>query len=243
MGAEDDMAAKRQALGQAWQAAAQSEVSLQVQLDRYVAASRAIIPDVLATYDRMVARLERGGAGAEAPAVGDALPDMLLPDAGGRLVAISSLHAGRPLVISFNRGHWCPYCRLELLALQKAGAALEASGVGLVSIVPETGEFSSRMIESNGLTFPVLSDIDHAYALQLALAVWTGDELRALYGRMGIDLARYQASASGLLPIPATLIIGADGCVRARFIDPEFRRRMSVEDILAALNGAGSSRR
>lgn len=238
MGAEDEMAAKRLALGQAWQAAAQSDVSLQEQLDLYVAASRAIIPDVLATYDRMVVRLERGGAGAEAPAIGDALPDTLLPDAGGRLVAISSLHVGRPLVISFNRGHWCPYCRLELLALQKAGAALEASGVGLVSIVPETGEFSSRMIESNGLTFPILSDLDNAYAMQLALAVWTGDEIAALYGRMGIDLARYQAGGGRLLPIPATFVIGADGLVRGRFIDPEFRRRMSIEDIYAVLNGA-----
>lgn len=243
MSAADELAARRLALGEAWQAAARSGAPLQEQIDRYVTASRAIIPDVLATYDRMVARLERGGAGAEAPNEGDAFPDMLLPDAEGRLVAISSMHAGRPLVISFNRGHWCPYCRLELLALGRAGAELAASGVGLVSIVPETAEFSSRMIESNGLTFPVLSDIDHAFALQLALAVWTGEELDALYARMGIDLPRYQANAGGLLPIPATFVVDAAGVIRRRFIDPEFRRRMPVEDILAAINGAGPSRR
>lgn len=238
MNVADEMAAKRLALGQAWQSAAQSGASLQQQLDRYVAASRAIIPDVLATYDRVVARLECGGAGAGAPMIGDVLPDMLLPDADGRLVALSELRAGRPLVVSFNRGHWCPYCRLELLALEKVGAERAASGVGLVSIIPETAAFSSRLIETNRLSFPVLSDIDHAYALQLSLAVWTGEELSALYERMGIDLALYQASPSRMLPIPATFVIDAEGRVRGRFVDPEFRRRMAVEDILAALNGA-----
>lgn len=105
-----------------------------------------------------------------------------------------------------------------------------------MSIVPETATFSSRIVETNGLSFPVLSDLDHAIALQLGLAVWTGEELNTLYRSRGIDLERFQANAAALLPIPATFVVDADGRIRARYVDPEFRRRMPIEDILAALD-------
>jgi peroxiredoxin len=232
----DDRAVKKAALAEAWEAAARANVPLQTQLTAYADASRAIIPDVLAAYDRMVTRLEGAKAGVEAPQVGEQLPDMLLPDAEGRLVALSTLCANGPLVISFNRGHWCPYCRLELRALGRLAPILAEAGAGLVSIVPETATFTSRIIETNSLAFPVLSDLDHALALQLGLAVWTGEELNAVYAARGIDLERFQGNAAALLPIPATFVADTDGRIRARFVDPEFRRRMPIEDIMAALN-------
>lgn len=232
-----DLSASRAALAAAWQAAAASDAPLQSQIDAYVAASRDIVPDTIAAYDRMVARLEHAGAGEDAPAVGSNLPDMLLPDSAGRLIALSSLIAEGPLVVSFNRGHWCPYCRLEMLALNKAARMLNATGIQFISIVPETAEFSQRMIETNQLVFPVLSDIDHAYALELALAVWTGAELSALYASRGINLARFQGNSTGLLPIPATFVVDAEGCIRARFVDPDFRRRMAIPDIVESLRG------
>lgn len=236
MTSSSELSDGRAALAAAWQEAAQSMAPLQTQLDSYVAASRAIIPDVVAAYDRMVERLVQAGAGGRAPAIGDSLADVLLPDNDGRLVALSSIAAQGPLVVSFNRGHWCPYCRLELLALNRTASRLADAGVRFVSIVPETAEFTQRMIDGNGLSFPVLSDLDHAYALELALAVWTGEELGALYSRRGIDLARFQGNSSGMLPIPATFVLDDDGLVRARFVDPEFRRRMPVDVILSSLS-------
>ena len=237
-----DQDAKKQALSKAWADAEASGATLFEQLDRYAGASRQIIPDVLASYDRMVARLIQGEAGTTAPSVGDEMPDVLLPDSGGHLIALSTLWANRPLVVSFNRGHWCPYCRLELHALKHAAAQIEFAGARLVSIVPETAEFSSKMIETNALPFRVLSDIDHAYALELGLTVWTGPEIGAVYVGFGIDLARFQSSTTGMLPIPATFVIAPGGRISARFVDPEFRHRMPIEDILAALTGFGQSR-
>lgn len=236
-----DQDAKKQALLKAWTDAATSGAPLSEQLDRYARASRQIIPDVLACYDRMVARLMQGEAGIAAPAVGDEMPDALLPDSGGHLVGLSTLWANGPLVVSFNRGHWCPYCRLELHALKEAAAQIETTGAQLVSVVPETAEFSSKMIETNVLPFRVLSDMDLAYALELGLTVWTGPEIHAIYAPLGIDLARFQGNESSMLPIPATFVIATGGRVAARFVDSEFRRRMPIEDILTALTGLGQS--
>jgi len=225
----------KSALAAAWVEARASSGVLQEQIDRYVAASRRIIPDVLMTYDRMVERLMVSDAGSTAPAVGDTLPDGMLPDDLGRLVRISQLYAQRPLVVSFNRGHWCPYCRLELQALKQATLAIESTGGALVSVVPEIGAYRAKMIEDNGLAFRVMSDIDLAYAMELGLVVWIGEDMKALYQARGIDLARFQDNDAWMLPIPATFVVAHGGRIAARFVDPEFRRRMPIEDILSGL--------
>jgi peroxiredoxin len=139
------------------------------------------------------------------------------------------------VVVSFNRGHWCPYCRLELRALAKAYPAIAATGAQVVSIVPETMEYSQRLRRTNGLPFRLLSDIDLGYALSVGLAVWIGEEVKQRYVSAGIDLALYQRNDGWLLPIPATYVVGQDFHVRARFVDPDFRRRLSIEEIMGAV--------
>lgn len=226
-----------EALEKAWAEAAALDAPLQTQLDVFVAASREIEPDVFLAYDRMIERVTRAGAGAGAPGVGDMLPDALLCDPNGKLVALSSLQAESALVVSFNRGHWCPFCRLQLLALKRAAGDLAASGARIVSIVPETAEYSSQMIEMNDLPFPVLSDVDHAYAMEAGLATWMGSEIETIYAALGLDLARFQGGRTGLLPIPATFVLERGGRILARFVEPDFQRRMPIEAIRAALTG------
>lgn len=230
-------AASMDPLEKAWAEAAAMDDTLQTQLDFFVAASRRIEPEVHLAYDRMIERVTRAGGGACAPAVGDMLPDALLCDQGGRLVSLSSLCAQSALVVSFNRGHWCPFCRLQLNALKRAGSKFAASGARIVSIVPETAEYSCRMIEMNDLPFPVLSDVDHAFAMELGLATWMGEEIETLYAAGGLDLARFQGGRSGLLPIPATFVLAQGGRVLARFVEPDFQKRMALDAIGAALIG------
>lgn len=225
----------RQALTEAWAEIASSDLTLQEKLDAYDRVSRELIPDVIAAYDRAIARWAGNEAAAFAPAVGEAIPDFLFPDADGHLVSISSLLKKGPLVVSLNRGHWCPYCRLELRGLAKAHAEIAAAGATVVCLVPDTAHYTHGMIETNALPFPVLTDLDLSYALSLGLVVPAGPEIREIYERYGIDLPRFQSNECWLLPIPATIVVGADGRVRARFIDPDFRHRMPLDEILAAL--------
>lgn len=227
---------KRRRLGQSFAEADGLAASLDARLAHYEARSRTIVPDVLAAYDRLVARLVAGEAGrAGVPRAGDELPDFVLPDTDGQLVALADLVATGPAIVSLNRGHWCPYCRLELRALARAQPHLGERGARIVSIVPETEKFTARMSEEHGLPFQVLTDIDLAYALSLGLVIWIGEEMIAQYSAMGIDLPRFHGNGHWFLPIPATFVVGPDRRIKAGFVNPDFRRRMTIEQIEAAL--------
>ena len=101
--------------------------------------------------------------------------------------------------------------------------------------MPETAKYARALQQTRGLPFRVLTDLDLAYALSLGLVFWVGEKIKQTYRQFGIDLEQFQGHGGWLLPIPATLVIGTDGRVKARFVDPDFRHRMGIEDILRAL--------
>ena len=79
------------------------------------------------------------------------------------------------------------------------------------------------------------ADIDNGYALSLNLAIWMGDEMNQILLAGGRKVPAYQGNDAWVFPIPATFVLGQDGRVADRFIDPDYRRRMAIEDLLAAL--------
>lgn len=197
--------------------------------------SARLRPDVASAYDALVARLEVLEQGAVGPQVGDPMPEFALPDENGAIVTLSSLLRAGPAVISINRGHWCPYCRLELHALAAQFGDIRRSGARLVSIMPDVAEFTRRFRAEQNLPFPILSDVDLGYSLLLGLVFWVGPEVRRLYEELGVDLASFQRNTSFFLPIAAKFIVDVDGTIRAREVNVEFRQRMDPAAILAAL--------
>ena len=227
-----------QALNEAFHKADDPEAPLDERLRLYLAESRKLLPDLESTYDELVARLKASDADLLVPAIGERLPDFLMTDSDGQLVDLASLLRKGPLVVSFNRGPWCDYCGLELHALARAYPDIVAAGGEVVSIVPETAQYARALQQSRGLPFRVLTDLDLAYAFSLGLVFWVGDKIKETYRQFGIDLERFQGNGGWLLPIPATLVVGRDGRVKARFVDPDFRRRLGIEPILRALAAA-----
>jgi peroxiredoxin len=104
--------------------------------------------------------------------------------------------------------------------------------------VPERQAFAADFKVNTGSQFPVLTDMDNGYALSLNLAIWIGPDLVELLSSFGRFLPDYQGNDTWMLPIPATFVVGRDGRVTARFVDPDFRRRISVEELIAALEAA-----
>lgn len=186
-------------------------------------------------YQSLIDQLKAAAAGGTAPALGEPLPPFLLPDHAGRLVGLDQMLAKGPLVVSFNRGHWCEYCELELRAFAGAHADLAKRGVQVVSIMPERGEYTRKVRALTHDTVTVLSDIDNGYALSVGIVMWLGENVQALYRRFGIDIERYQGSGSWFVPIPATFVLDRQGRILARKVDPDFRSRMDIEQILATL--------
>jgi len=196
----------------AFQSCREMEGTLNEQLQAYAAAGREIFPAYGEAVDRLVVRINENGGGENAPRPGEPMPPFVLPNESGRLVALASLIERGPVAVMFFRGHWCPYCRLNVRAVIKAYNRIKALGAD------------------------VLTDLDNGYALSLNLAIWLGTEIERLLSYL--DMASFHGNDGWVLPIPATFVIGRDGLVKARFVDPDFRHRMAIEDLLGALKSA-----
>jgi peroxiredoxin len=187
-------------------------------------------------YDDLVARLTSEQAGIAAPQPGDRMPSFLLPDKEGRLLDMNDLIADGPAVISFNRGHWCEYCAIELSALKQGMEEIRARGANAVAIMPEGPALTAKVSERVGGAFKILSDFDTSYCRSLGLAIWLGDSVRELYLAHGLRLHNYQGNDAWFVPIPATYVVGADAKIIACKVDADFRNRMEITEILAALD-------
>ena len=132
----------------------------------------ALQPEFAAVMDRLVIKLQEVGAGEEAPAPGEAMPSFLLPDQDGHLLSLEELLERGPLAIAFHRGQWCPYCRINARALADIQGEVKALGAELIAITPNVERFNAELAADARANFPVLSDMDNAYALALNLAVY-----------------------------------------------------------------------
>jgi peroxiredoxin len=212
------------------------EGTLSERLEAYATAGRDIFPAYSDAVDRLVVRLKENGGGENAPRPGEMMPPFMLPDETGRLVTLDSLISQGPLVVMFYRGHWCPYCRLNVSAVIKAQDRITAPGCQIVAIMPETQKYTRRFKSDSGAPFPVLTDLDNGYALSLNLAIWLGTEIQQLLSYL--DISNFQGGDDWMLPIPATFVVDRDGLVKARFVDPDFRKRMEIGDLIAAVRNA-----
>ncbi len=186
-------------------------------------------------YDDFVARLQSLNVGKLAPRVDEAFPDFSLPDASGRYRSLEQLRDGGSLVISFNRGLWCPFCVHELQSWAAASPALENAGGRLIVVAGETGEGASAIQDMIGPGATLLCDVDHGAALACGLAFPVGEEMKRRYLAIGLDLAATYGSDGGFLPIPATFVVGEEGIIRYAHVDADFRLRPDPLDVVAFL--------
>ena len=222
-------------LKQAFQQARDHEGSMNERLALFVDSVRRIRPASEAVVDRLVARLHEHKAGESAPKPGEVMPPFVLPDETGRMVSLTDLLAQGPVVVTFHRGHWCPYCRISINTLARAQTRIQALGARMVAIVPDRQQFAAEMKTDSGVNFPILTDMDNGYAMSLNLAIWVGAEMKEYMTSINRILPDYQGNDSWVLPIPATFVVGQDGRIRACVTDPDYRRRMTIEELIAAL--------
>lgn len=221
-------------------------MSLQDKLDAFKADFKAGKPPYHAPasihpiMERATAELIATGQAGRAIRAGDQAPDFVLKDQEGRKVSSAQLRAKGPLVLTFYRGVWCPYCNLELQAINDTLPALQAWGAQVLAISPQTPVNSRKAVRTNDLNFPVLSDelgeIGAAFGLRFALP----DYLIELYKQLHNDLPAFNKDPSWTLPMPARYVIGQDGTVLYAEINPDYTHRPDPEDMLPVLERAAS---
>ncbi|MGI3899333.1 MAG: peroxiredoxin-like family protein [Janthinobacterium lividum] len=221
-------------------------MTLQTKLDAFKADFEAGKPpynvpsSVIETMHRATAELVASGAAGRALKAGDKAPAFTLSDPDGRPISSADLLARGPLVVSFYRGVWCPYCNMELQALQAALPAFEKLGASLVAISPQTAPNSRKSVRQNDITFPILSDSHNGVAAAFGLRFAMPDYLVDLYKGLKNDLPAFNGDASWTLPMPGRFVISQDGTVLFAEVNPDYTRRPEPDDMLPALRRAAS---
>jgi peroxiredoxin len=201
-------------------------------------ASKNAPADRLRVYEQGIEEVRKSGVIAKALRVGDRAPDFELPNAAGKEVKLSELIARGPVVLTWYRGGWCPYCNIALRGFHKSLPEIQAAGATLVALSPEMPDKSMSTAEKNHLDFEVLSDrgnkVAHAFGVAYRIPKVVADQFK---GRL--DLAKYNGDDSGELPLGATYVIDRDGVIRYAFVDADYRKRAEPSDVIAALRGLG----
>ena len=216
-------------------------MTLQDRLDAFKADFRAGKPPynvpaaVIETMSRATAELIASGAASRALKAGDVAPEFTLAAPDGTLVSSADLLRSGPLIVSFYRGVWCPYCNMELQALQEALPSFRDANARLVAISPQTRVNSRKAVRENGLDFPILSDPGNESAAAFGLRFALPDYLVALYTSLKNDLPGFNGDASWTLPMPGRFVIGQDGVIRYAEVNPDYTRRPEPLDILPAV--------
>jgi len=166
---------------------------------------------------------------------GKNFPSFELPNANNKALGLDALLTDGPLVISFYRGAWCPYCNLELNALQQRMPDINAAGGRLIAISPQVPDKSADQVTSSQLTFEVLSDVGNKLAKQCGLVFTLPESLRPIYAEWQLDIPGHNADDSFELPMPATYIIGTDGLVHYAFVDMDYTNRLEPDVIIEQL--------
>ena len=210
---------------------------LQQQIDEFIAEGASWLPTgLLQDLLRPTRQLINCGAAEQTLKEGAQAPDFTLPDARGNALTLSHLLTQGPVVMTFYRGQWCPYCHLQLRAYQQALPHMQARGASLVAISPQTPDHSRALAEKLELTFALLSDMGNQVARQFGLVFTIDEAVRGAHKQVGADLPRFNGIESWELPMAGTFLIDQAGTVRLAFVHPDFTRRLDPSVVIARLN-------
>ncbi|MDT8404772.1 peroxiredoxin-like family protein [Sulfuriflexus sp.] len=191
--------------------------------------------ETLATMASCTAALKDTGLEDRALHTGDTMPDFVLPNQHGEMRRLSDYLAASPVVLNVYRGGWCPYCNMEMRALQAALPEIEAQGARLVGMSPETRDKAMSTAEVNAIDIDILSDVGNKVAEQMGLVFELPEALRAVYDQFGLDIPAYNGDDSFRLPVPATYIINRDGMIVYDFVNVDYTRRVEPAVIIEKL--------
>jgi peroxiredoxin len=212
-----------------------SNKSLKERIDALTAGMSTLPPEVGATLAAELEKLVDSGIANRALGVGAVAPDFSLPNAQGGDWQLSTALARGPVVLSFYRGSWCPFCDLQLRAYQERLQEMRRLGGELVAVSPQTPDFAQTDVDTKQLTFPVLTDAHNAVARQYGLVFTLSDELKKLQEGFGNPIPKFNGDDSWELPMPGTFIIDGDGVIRLAYVDANYMRRLEPSAIVDAL--------
>ena len=212
-------------------------MSLQEQLDTFKAQFKTQAPEgAFDAFARSTQELIDSGQAERAVKAGETAPDFTLTDQDGNTVALKDLLAKGPVVLSFYRGVWCPYCNIELKALEEAVGDIRTRGASLVAVSMQGAADSRKSQRDNKLSFPILTDKSGELANRFGLR-WTLQDYVVEYHKMfGVELPHIHGDGQWKLPMPARYVIAQDGTIAYAEVNPDYTRRPEPGDLFPVLD-------
>ena len=211
-------------------------MTLQDKLDAYKATPNPNVrPEWRPILFQTIGDLVASGQADRALKAGDRAPGFTLPNQDGEPVSCADLLRAGPLVLTFYRGVWCPFCNIELKALEAVLAEVRAAGASLVAISQQTPPNSRRAQRDNGLSFPILSDKGGEVGAAFGLRWTVPAPMREVHTLLGSPLPAFNGDDSWTLPMPARYVIGRDGIIASAEVNPDYTRRPEPAEIFPVL--------
>ena len=211
-------------------------MSLKTQIDAFEVQKKANVPaDILDLMDVTTEKLIAEQLSKHALRVGDKFPAFELPDSEGKQISSTELLAKGPLVLSFYRGGWCPYCNLELRALNNMQQAFADQNAQLIAVSPQLPDESLSTQQQNELAYTVLSDVSNSLSKKCGLVFTLDERLIPVYDQLGLDIPKANGDDSYELPLPATYVIDSQGVIKFAFANEDYTLRAEPLDVLNAV--------
>jgi peroxiredoxin len=198
---------------------------------------------ILDKLHRSTEELIASGQADRAIKAGEPAPEFVLPDPDGETLSSRQLLFKGPLVVTFYRGVWCPYCNFDLKALEEARGEIEARGASLVALSMQTAANSRKSQRDNNLGFPILTDYKGQVANKFGLRWKLSDEMVDFYKNLAkIDLAQINGEDSWTLPMPSRYVIDRDGVTAYAEVNPDYTKRPDPSDLFPVLDNLATAR-
>lgn len=191
--------------------------------------------EVLEAFGKSIKDLKTKNIEEKSIKLGAIMPDFSLPNAKNEIIHSKEILKSGKMIIAFYRGSWCPYCNLELKALQENLSKINDKKVSLVAISPQSPDNSLSIIEKHNLTFEVLTDKDNTFAKQLGIIFELQDFVLPFYNALGINLSSFNKNDDTSLPIPAVFVVNENGIIIYKFADANYMNRIDIDELLNTL--------
>ena len=211
-------------------------LDLATQIQQFNIELAAQVPqEVLEAFGKSIEDLKTKNIEEKSIKIGETIPNFSLKNAKNEVVNSSDILKNGKMIIAFYRGSWCPYCNLELKALQEKISEFKEKNATLVAISPQSPDNSLTVIEKHHLTFEVLTDKDNVFAKQLGIVFELQDFVLPYYHALGIDLSSFNENTNNSLPIPAVFVVNESSKIIYKFADANYMNRVDIDELLKTL--------
>lgn len=191
--------------------------------------------EVLETMGAEIGKLAEDGIMNTALKVGDKASSLELKDSNGNTISLTNLTQKGNVVISFNRGNWCPFCNIEFKHLQNAVSEIKSAGANLIVISPQLIEKSAELISQNGFDYPILLDKENEVAKKFGIAFTLAESLRPIHKAFEMNIPAHNGNESFGLPVPATYVVNKNNEIIFASVNPNWMERAEPSEYLAEL--------